>query len=81
MNEDKHAKFKKRKNRNEYLENVMTNKINAWDDFFANEPEVQYIMRKYSPSFLSEYDKGFECYLNGEWKQAKLHLDRALVLS
>lgn len=64
-----------------YYEGAMEGQFKVWEDFLNKNEDFPYLMRKYTPEFFNEYNKGFDCYLEGNWKQALVHFNEAVVIT
>jgi len=60
----------------------MSNEVRAWENYIKNDPDWSIMRLKYSNQyFYEEYNSGFDDYINGDWKNAKIHFEMAEVLN
>ena len=59
----------------------MDNEFHAWKDFEKNDRDFNLMRIKYNNrKFYEQYNYGFENYVNGRWKEAKIFFDLAEVI-
>ena len=72
--EKKKKKFINIKKRKVFKSHVMSGKIKTID-LFKRNPHIMHMHRKYDQEFQEKWNKGYDCYISGNWPTAKLYLE------
>ena len=78
MEEDKLLKFQIRNERKQHLINLLNGETNQWKDYEEFDEDWAVMRSKYSDEFFIEYKKGFDNYVIGNWKEAKINFEEAI---
>jgi len=71
--EQRFEKIEKRIQRKEFYDEVINCKTKkVWDEI-KNDKEVVLARSKFKKDFYDTYNKGYDCYIKGDWVQAKEH--------
>ena len=72
--EKKIKRVKERLNRNKIRENAFSGSIEV-STLFANDKDIQLMIKPFSQEFREQYKKAFNLYSRGNWKEAKYEFE------
>ena len=77
ISKKKMEKYKKRIRRRKNYDDAINCTIDVWKNYEETDEDYFTIRKKFNSEFYALYNKGFLCYLNGEWIQAKVLFEKA----
>lgn len=57
----------------------MNGDFSVWSDFLENETDFKIVNSKFTKEFYDEYNIGFDCFIKGDWEDAKYHFEKSNV--
>lgn len=73
--QDFDLKLEKRYKKKKLLLDILNNKSNVWENYENTDNDYHIMRNKFSQNFFDLYNKGFEAYIKGNWKDAKSFLE------
>mmetsp|Transcript_32833 Transcript_32833/g.32060 ORF Transcript_32833/g.32060 Transcript_32833/m.32060 type:complete len:111 (-) Transcript_32833:39-371(-) len=72
-------KVKARIDRNRFRNQALNNQVSV-SSMFESDEDLLKMRKPYTQEFFTLFDKGMNCYLNGEWEEARQHFEMVEVL-